>query len=727
MPARKVKPWERRRCVQACTNCKHRKERCDGQLPCGRCSVRGAVDQCTFTRSPRPPNSLGSSLDYASRAQEQNHGHGGLDLDRPLGPVPLNLLPIHHLSNTSPTSSQDPANVPVPQPVPSIQGRQPTAISVRDSANLSFLQIIRRLVHDSLGPGVFVQDASENTVAEVAASAQPDWAQDMAKQPPQRPEPFDAHYLVRWYLRATNSILILFDEPLLNHALSQWLQTPIDQLGHQPMTTIFFLIFAIGSQTCPENRDNTAEKYFNYGRFLTGFQNVENPTISTIQAHVLITMYLLGASRRDAADMYLGIAVRAGYVLGIHRSDINAQSHAPEYATRERLWKVLRVLDLFMSTSLGHPPSTCETRDTTAEDNYSPSNDLCAIFEAILNNVYSSHPVSKEALERISGHHRQWTKRYAKGLAADDIKSTEFIDTDEGKRVPNIGLYQIKEAYYWTIMLLARPFLLESISRHVSRSMANDKHDEHAIPRTSHNSIMSYACVDSAIRTVDLLNRLRSSGDIPKRLPFVVNSLFVASLVLGLAGLGDLDSIFPLGKSLKRARRLLARFSQCDAVSKRNLAIVDDLRVACDLHREKRFRRKMEQQGLLVGGFFGFIHDDAMQQQPFLAETSVPSEPSSGPITDTEENFGTNQSDSTSSAGSETQGYLDFGVEGMMPDFAYMTNLALSLSPRTLVPGQLDLGSPFSSDSIPSPLQLRNMLDGDYGIIDLGNQEQWCQ
>ncbi|KAH6867162.1 hypothetical protein B0T10DRAFT_502653 [Thelonectria olida] len=726
MPARKVKPWERRRCAQACTNCKHRKERCDGQLPCGRCSARGAVDQCTFTRSPRTPNSLASNLDYASRVQEQGHGHGGLDLDPPLDPTSLNLLSIAHLSNTSPTSSQDPTNVPAQQPAPSTQGRQPTAISVRDSANVSFLRIIRRVVHDSLGPGVFVEDASESTMAEATASAQRDWVLDMAKQPPQRPEPSDAHYLVRWYLRATNSIMILFDESLLNHALSQWLQTPINQLDHQSMTTIFFLIFAIGSQTCPGNRDNTAEQYFSYGRFLTDFQNMENPTISTIQAHVLITMYLLGASRRDAAFMHLGIAVRAGYVLGTHRRDINAQYDAPEYAIRERLWKVLRVLDLFMSASLGHPPSTCETRDTAAEDNYSPSNDLCAIFEAILNSIYSSRAVSKEALERISGHHRQWTKRYAKGLAADDIKSTEFIDTDEGKRAPNIGLYQIKEAYYWTIMLLARPSLVESISRHVSKPMANDSHDEHAIPRTSHNSILSYACVDSAIRTVDLLNKLRSSEDIPKRLPFVVNSLFVASLVLGLARFGDLDSIFPLTKSLTRARMLLARFSRCDAVSKRNLAIVDDLRVACDLHCEKRFRRKMQQQSLLVGGFFGFVHDDAMQQ-PFLAETSVPSVPRLGPTTDTEENFSVNQSHLTSSAASETQGYLDFGVEGMTPDFATMTNLALSLSPRASIPGQLDLGSPFSSDSNSFALQLRDMLGGDSAMMDLGNQEQWSQ
>ncbi|KAH6995283.1 hypothetical protein EDB80DRAFT_755359 [Ilyonectria destructans] len=567
MPATKVKSRERRRCARACGNCKRRKERCDGQFPCGRCSTRQVVDQCSFARSPRTPNPPVSSLDCRSVGRDD-----------------LNI---------------DCANVSASRPAPLLNG-DPAAMPIRDSANLSFFHVVRHLAHTSLGASVFAEDAPETLIEETPT------------QPPRRPDPADARYLVQWYLRATNCVLILLDAEELHNALSEWLQNQMDQEKQQAMTPILFLIFAIGSQTCPENRDDIAEKYFNYGRSLTLSQNMEKPSVPTIQAHALITMYQLGASRRDAAFMYSGIAVRAGYTLGIHRTDVNAQYAICEYTARERLWKVLRVLDLFMSASLGHPPSTCETRDTAAEANYSASNDLCAIFESILNGVYLRRTVSKDALERISEHHRQWTKRFTTGLAADDIKSTEFIDTDEGKRAPNIGLYHLKEAYYWTIMLLARPFLVESV---VSKTMVNDSPAENGIADTSLSRIVSYACVDAAIRTVDLLSGLRSSENIPKRLPFVVNCLFVASLVLGLAQFGDFDFIFPVGKSLARARKLLAFFSRYDVGSKRNLAVVDDLRAACDLHIEKRFRRKMEKHSLLIRGLFGLMHDNSIPQR----------------------------------------------------------------------------------------------------------------
>jgi hypothetical protein len=32
------------------------------------------------------------------------------------------------------------------------------------------------------------------------------------------------------------------------------------------MTALFFLVFAISSQSCPEDRDDIAEEYFKYAR-----------------------------------------------------------------------------------------------------------------------------------------------------------------------------------------------------------------------------------------------------------------------------------------------------------------------------------------------------------------------------------------------------------------------------------------------------------------------------
>ncbi|EXL41477.1 hypothetical protein FOCG_16281 [Fusarium oxysporum f. sp. radicis-lycopersici 26381] len=242
-----------------------------------------------------------------------------------------------------------------------------------DSANLSFLQVIHRLVCDSLGPHLFPDEPLWHLLVEAAPAAQSDWIQEMANQPPLRPTVDKARCLISWYSYATNSVLQLYDQRELNEMVSRWLQ--IEQDGRQQKATsaVLFLVFAIGAQTCPGDQDDEAERYFNYGRFLAMSGDLG---ISTIQANILITLYLF--------------------------HDVNVLFDPAEFTRREKLWTVLRILDLFMSASLARPPSTLETRDTAAKENYSTANDICYIFEKILTDVYSKRKVSTHVLQRIS-------------------------------------------------------------------------------------------------------------------------------------------------------------------------------------------------------------------------------------------------------------------------------------------------------------------------------------
>jgi hypothetical protein len=125
---------------------------------------------------------------------------------------------------------------------------------------------------------------------------------------------------------------------------------------------------------------------------------------------------------------------------------------------------------------------------------------------------------------------------------------------------------------------------------------------------TSNQGLMN-ACVDSAVRTIELLRGLDAYEKIPKRLPFVVNSIFVSALVLGIAFFGDLDRSFPLERSLHGAQDLLRRFHNHDAQAKRNLMIVEYLDAACKTYIERRDREKMEGHSKLVGGIFGRVHN----------------------------------------------------------------------------------------------------------------------
>ena len=62
MPTKRVRESERKRCAQACENCKLRKQRCDGLRPCRRCTRRGLARDCqsSTTRYPLLASSLPS-------------------------------------------------------------------------------------------------------------------------------------------------------------------------------------------------------------------------------------------------------------------------------------------------------------------------------------------------------------------------------------------------------------------------------------------------------------------------------------------------------------------------------------------------------------------------------------------------------------------------------------------------------------------------------------------
>ncbi|KAK1712172.1 hypothetical protein BDP67DRAFT_518120 [Colletotrichum lupini] len=626
MPTKRVRQSERRRCVKACGNCKRRKERCDGQQPCRRCVIRRVEADCTFIGPPTNFAAAEDSSSVRSPDRPQVHvppapphrgsppGHGQ-DLFSSYGPTAsfheAVISPSHHHQHRRASSSishlsQSTAVPKVSRLIADGKGR---FMFIGDAANLAFLKVIRRLVRDRVGLCPFTDDPLRHIMVEATPEGRPKWIITNPADIPSKPSTEQARYLLRWYLRATNCILDVFNESEILKDLEHWLRGEPMSQDEEAMNCIFFLIFGIGAQRCPDDRDADAEKYFNYGRFLAVSYAMENPTNNTVRSYILITVYLLGASRRNSAFMHLGVATRAAYALGIHRRDVPALFSTQEQDTRDRLWKALRVLDLFLAASLGRPLATSETRDTSASENYSASLDLCAIFESILNDVYAKRMVSTETLERISEQHRRWAAKFSDGLAADGMKPSKYVDADDGERYPNIGLYHMKEAYYWSIMLVSRPFLIDFVSRNIARTRTTSMWAEETPLSSPSDQLLVHACVDSAIRTIDLLSTLIPDKNVAKRHPFVINSVFVSALVLGLAVFGDLDSTFPLDHGLNDAQALLKKFSKHDPVASRELAIVEHLQSACVLYRERRARRKMECQGMLIGELFGSVHE----------------------------------------------------------------------------------------------------------------------
>lgn len=288
--------------------------------------------------------------------------------------------------------------------------------------------------------------------------------------------------------------------------------------------------------------------------------------------------------------------------------------------------------------------------------------------------------ISTEVLSSIGSHHRRWTSRFFKGLVEDRIEPADLLD---GGSQPNIGLLHIKSAYYYSIILITRPFLTESITLHARRALEQTNEAPKPCTTTDTNKILVTACVDSAIRTVDLLEPLLASESLPKRLPFVINALFISALVLGFAYLGDLYQVFRLSRSLGLAQQLLKKFSQ-DAIAHRNAGIIEYLRDACEKYLELRTARNMECQSLAVGSMFGQLHRLRTQVS---TRSQTPSgfrrDPSNSQLHNSDLNNGDQPHTQESSAVSHDT--VEFSTTFDLPDdFASMLPPPPPMTPRTL-------------------------------------------
>lgn len=61
---------------------------------------------------------------------------------------------------------------------------------------------------------------------------------------------------------------------------------------------------------------------------------LEDPNIDMVRAFTLMAFYMLGACRRNAAFMYLGVATRAAVAIGLQCRDSYVATDDPKYQSR---------------------------------------------------------------------------------------------------------------------------------------------------------------------------------------------------------------------------------------------------------------------------------------------------------------------------------------------------------------------------------------------------------
>lgn len=401
-------------------------------------------------------------------------------------------------------------------------------IFIGDCAPLSLFQSVRQLVTSRVGQNAFAPETSRYSVLENAPAGghQQPWSSAPGAGPPPA-RSIDVAPTVASYVSATTGLVDLFDHARLTDDLLLW--ADMDPKPHNLTSIIHYLVLAIGLQ---RTDDISSRAFFDYARDQAFATLSGDLGVGTVQAFALITVYMLCSCQINSAFLVFGIAVRAAYSIGVHRTEVNARFGPEIHRQRDRLWKSLRVVDLFLSTSMGRPPATSDVDctvpyrsppaaagDEGAEeeeeeeevfDLLNASAQILIIIEGIVTEIYSRKKISLQLTEGISLQLREWSARWLQRLKA--VVAQQPSDHHSQPQIS--GACQVLSSYYYAVMLVSRPFLMYELFRRLSDGGAPGSRGTSA-----GKSKLADACIDAASFMVDpvldLINRGLLNGPMP--------------------------------------------------------------------------------------------------------------------------------------------------------------------------------------------------------------------
>ncbi|KAI3321586.1 hypothetical protein HD806DRAFT_158091 [Xylariaceae sp. AK1471] len=601
-----ILPPLRVRVAHACDTCKQRKVKCDGKAPCGYCKRRQKAETCHFSSS-------------ASRCHRSEPPRVSVSSPSVIPPFPSQVT-----TTPTPTATPAPAAAPagtstsptltrnsdvsleeeaeVPRDARLICDAQGRLVFIGDCAPLSLFQTVRQIVTSRVDPHAFAPETSRVSMLENINSEE---LVPLGLNPVVGEPAIDisiVQRLVGTFLTVTSGLVDLFDSNQVTHEISTW-ATQVNR-PQDVTSAVNYLVLAIG---CQSSDEQTATTYFLRGKHLALAALTGNLSVGTVQSFLLTTLYMLRSCQINAAFLFFGIAARAAYAIGLHRTEVNSRFGPEVHIRRDRLWKSVRVLDLYLSISMGRPPAASDADCTVPYHSTSPSDgsevydllnasvQILSVVEGIVLEVYSRRKISLQLTEGISRQLREWSSKWLPSLlrAVQSREKNSSSSTSSNSRESgseSTGAVQVLSSYYYAVMLVSRPFLMYELCKRLP-----DSHSTTAPHRNrlffaesggSGRAKLANACIDAATLMIGMISDFVEQGPLDGRMPLIVSWLFASSLVVGVGLLGG------FGRSLEKHARtsvaVLNHFAKHDAHASQYTHITESLRVCALAYLEKR-------------------------------------------------------------------------------------------------------------------------------------------
>ncbi|PON26671.1 hypothetical protein TGAM01_v204681 [Trichoderma gamsii] len=516
---------KRRKTQQACSNCRGRKTKCDGQYPiCAACERRGVAMTCVYER-PQPAPHSQRYADLESRLQRLEQGENS---ERPSVSLDIRSLQPPRFGpdiNLADDDSLPPSNA--------------SGIVGHDDSphNLAHQQVdaLATVSPDDNGSCVygesstiaFVREFTQKTPSDSTAAQHKHQSGQAAHgsarvQSPAVLTPLDislgskdnlailprrsnADDFLRCYFEFIHPLFpLLHKDSFIAQYNRLWLPYDNSQSGKEDLVFMcnLNLVFALGCQFSSlahtNNRASTANQFYKMSRQVLLYDILGTTSVSVVQWLLLSGVYLQSTEYASHCWNSIGLAIRLAQSLGLHLEHPGSKSESQlNREMRRRIWHTCVVLDKLLAMTFGRPAMVNRSYGTpmpsliddeylrTDGDGVQPNGAnsrmglfvySCKLFEVlddILSTFYSvdasADPVSESRLQDMVSEVLSFNRRLDNFITSlpDYLRTAQSFQVVMTERNSWTNLQQqvLYCRFLYTKLLSLRPLLLLATKR----------------------------------------------------------------------------------------------------------------------------------------------------------------------------------------------------------------------------------------------------------------------
>ncbi|OQU98968.1 Fungal specific transcription factor domain-containing protein [Cladophialophora immunda] len=637
--------YKRQRTAIACNSCKSRKSRCNGERPtCGTCIELGF--ECVYRAPARAPNAQARELhDVKTRLQaleellhtigfQASHRLGDSQSyqNRPISPgVPPS--PSMTEAPVGEFSQQSSAECGVAAGEDTVDGMGVITFADESdsghfglSSNSAFFGHITRLLESTMTTATQRNAPSQALTTNLSRPASP--PAPPRRQVEKRPNPYilpareDILKMIESFFSVTGMFFPFIHKRSVINTLEE-LDINNFRGVRKSWLCLLNAIMAIGLSLgdgqgiSRKHRELESDVYFQRALILSPWTLSNTTNLETVQALVVMTVYLQGASRSSQTWKIHGLLVQAAYQMGIHANVKSPKMSPLEQEIRTRTWYMCFVLDRMMSVAYGRPPLIhnrsiqgnlpldIDLDDTLAdhEESDAPSiptqteNSSCSLFLAtiklyciqgdVIEELYNQNlaplvDVQPDQLfspiMKFDQYLSEWKRELNPIVSLVPVDELGATHHEEWKYSRSQTVLTIR---YLSVRVLLYRRVVETLLDVIA---IGNSLSEHSLPIAQ---ALIQACINSAIAIIQIIRALGARNDMLPAWWFTVYHVFNASLMLfGVVCLQTLGNV-SLGT------RPPSELIQCMQIALEDLDVIGrDTRI---VRRCSKYLRKMIQ------------------------------------------------------------------------------------------------------------------------------------